>query len=233
MLAPCHACRMAAHNENGEAPLSKHLPAGCLLGLVVELESELDLPRVVRRIASRADQSEVGVGVICRSTDSYNSVTAKAWRVEVRMVEDVEDFRPELQPIPFLKHKILKDRKVQPVETRARNLSQTSQRIVASERYAAGGFAGPQHARLREGRRITEPTQVLSVRERYIMQTKLQRLAREQNAASKALCGSLRTAQTDRLSVLERRNPHELPTTNHLIGKPAGVGEETLSFAER
>lgn len=117
---------MAAHNENGEAPLSKHLPAGCLLGLVVELESELDLPRVVRRIASRADQAEVGVGVICRSTDSYNSVTAKAWRVEVRMVEDVEDFRPELQSIPFLKHKILKDRKVQPVETRAGNLSQTS-----------------------------------------------------------------------------------------------------------
>ena len=65
--------------------------------LEVQLQSELDLSRIVGSIASRSDLSKVRTGVVVRAADSHNTVAAESGSVEVRVVEDVEELRTELQ----------------------------------------------------------------------------------------------------------------------------------------
>src|ERR1017187_1724353 len=65
-------------------------------GSVVQLQSELDLSRIVGSIASGSNFSEVRIRVVARIGDRDNTVATKIWSVEVRMIENVEELRPEL-----------------------------------------------------------------------------------------------------------------------------------------
>src|SRR5579864_5260953 len=65
--------------------------------LEVQLQSQLDLTRVVRSIAGRSDLAKGRVRVVPRSADRHHSVSTKIRLVEVRMVENVKHLRPELE----------------------------------------------------------------------------------------------------------------------------------------
>ena len=72
MLAPAyektHARKEWAPRKNGEELLRKRLPAGVVVFvLVVELESKLNLPRVIGGIAGRANFTKVLVCEVGRS----------------------------------------------------------------------------------------------------------------------------------------------------------------------
>src|ERR1700720_4246660 len=70
---------------------------GVLQSLEVQLQSELDLSRIVGRITSRSNLSKVRAGVVVRTADSHNTIAAKSRGVEVRVIENVEELRTELQ----------------------------------------------------------------------------------------------------------------------------------------
>lgn len=53
-----------AAKKNGEELLSRPLPGGVVAFLVVELERKLNLPRVVRRVASGANLAECRTVVV-------------------------------------------------------------------------------------------------------------------------------------------------------------------------
>ncbi len=67
-----------------------------------ELQSELDLTRVVRSIAGGPDFAKVRTGIVTGVSDGYDAVAPEVRRVEVRMIEDVKDLRPELKRVAFL-----------------------------------------------------------------------------------------------------------------------------------
>ena len=75
-----------------------------------QLQGELDLPRIVRRIARGPDFAEVGACKVSRIANRNNTVAAEIWRVEVRVVEDIEDFRSELQSKAFRDQEVFKQR---------------------------------------------------------------------------------------------------------------------------
>lgn len=67
------------------------------LGLIVQLESKLNLSRIVWCIAGRSDFTKGGTGEIARVSDRCHAVTTEVRRIEVRMIQDIEEFGPELQ----------------------------------------------------------------------------------------------------------------------------------------
>ena len=69
--------------------------------LEVQLQSELDLPRIVRSIAGCANFAKVGTGKVGRTTDGYNSIATEAGSVEVRVIQDVKELRTEFQELFF------------------------------------------------------------------------------------------------------------------------------------
>ena len=73
-------------------------------------------------ITSCADFAKVGTGEIGRATDGDHAVTTESGRVEVRVIENIEDFRTELEPDALVERKILEDREVQPMEAWSWNL---------------------------------------------------------------------------------------------------------------
>jgi len=87
----------------------------------------LNLPRIVRSIARRSNLAEVVIRKVRRSRDRYYTVPSKAGSIEVRMVEDVEDFRPELQTEAFVEHDVLEEREVQAMEAGTRHLSNAAE----------------------------------------------------------------------------------------------------------
>src|SRR5882724_967465 len=131
--------------------------------LVVELERKLNLARIVRRVARRADKPEVRVLEIRGTRYRDHTVTAKSRRVEVRMIQNVEDFRSELQTESFLDREILEDGEIQPVETGSRHLSDSPQGIISSQVQTScwRRRIRSQYARLSESSRITEPAKML------------------------------------------------------------------------
>src|SRR5262249_33362157 len=68
--------------------------------LPIELQSELDLPGIVGRVARRRDSAEVGVLEIERagSADHGRSTRGPLGCGEVRMIGEVEELGPELEP---------------------------------------------------------------------------------------------------------------------------------------
>src|SRR5215475_4577311 len=96
-------------------------------GSVVELQSELDLPRIVGSIAGGTDSSKVAVRPIGRAGNRNHAVAAEAGSIEVRMVEDVEDFRSELELTLLVERNVLEEGQVKPVEARSRNLRYAAQ----------------------------------------------------------------------------------------------------------
>ena len=107
----------------GEAPFV----AGVLGGrLKIELQSELDLSRVVGGIASRADFTKSVAGVVARTGNSHDTVAAKIGGTEIGMIGNVENFGPELQILTFGDREVFEEGPVHPVETGARHLCESS-----------------------------------------------------------------------------------------------------------
>jgi hypothetical protein len=77
--------------------LQAPLPELFNLGLIVQLESKLNLPRIIWSIASRSNFAKGRAGEVARIWDRCDSVTAEVRCVEVRVIEDVEELSPELQ----------------------------------------------------------------------------------------------------------------------------------------
>src|SRR5579864_705194 len=77
----------------GSAFSGQHLA----LKLVVQLQSKLDLSRIVGSIASGSNFAEVRIREVARVGDRDNAVTAEARSVEVGVIEDIKELRPELQ----------------------------------------------------------------------------------------------------------------------------------------
>ena len=78
------------------------------ISLVIQLQSKLNLPRIVGSIASGSNLSEVATGEVGGAADGDNAVAAESRRVEVRVVKDVEELRPELQTETFVELEVLK-----------------------------------------------------------------------------------------------------------------------------
>jgi hypothetical protein len=66
------------------------------IALVIQLQRELDLPWIVWSKSSGSDLTEGRVGEVAGASDGGDAVAAEVRRVEVGMVEDVEELSPEL-----------------------------------------------------------------------------------------------------------------------------------------
>ena len=97
---------------------------------VVQLQRELNLSRIGGRISSRINLAKIRALEVERARTD-NPVTGKSRGVEVWMIEDVEEFRAELQTEAVGETEILAKREIQPAEARSSNLrraaSQSSQ----------------------------------------------------------------------------------------------------------
>ena len=79
-------------NESPEkAPSRRALPGRLHLSLEKQLQSKLNLPRIVGSIASRSNFSEVSTGEVAGITNRDDAIAAKIRSIEIRMVENVEE----------------------------------------------------------------------------------------------------------------------------------------------
>ena len=104
---------------------------------VVELQSELDLPRIVRSIAGRADFAEALVCEVAGAGNRTDTVATEVRGIEIGMVKDVEDFRTELQMVTLRETELLEEGKIEPVESGPFYLRYSTQSVGASQRYAS------------------------------------------------------------------------------------------------
>ena len=88
----------------------------------MQLQSELNLPGRVGRIACRPDFAEVRTGEIARVGDRHHSIASEVWVVKVRMVKDFEELSPELQIETFAEMDILEGREIHVLEWFSGNL---------------------------------------------------------------------------------------------------------------
>jgi len=177
MVAPRWVqCARPGENWGGasyKAP--SHSGCGSSKLLEQQFQSELDLPRVVRRIARRADSAEVVVGPVGGAADGHDAVTAEAGRVKVRVVKDVEDFRAELKLALLVERKVLKDGEVKSVEAGAGGLRDASQVRKGASTDSARGWIreGTRSSRRIQKRVIVEPAEFS---EAIVVETDLQGL---------------------------------------------------------
>src|SRR6476660_3476470 len=150
---------MRAPKENpGKAPSWRAVPGCFHLSLVVQLQSKLNLPRIEWSIASRSYFAEVRISEVPRASDSHDAVSTEVWRVEVRVVEDVEELSSELHREPLVELESFEHREVEAMEGRSCDLT----RLAAKSCRALQGEAStwrirnrttwPQLARLVECR---------------------------------------------------------------------------------
>src|SRR5260370_37203035 len=112
---------MKRRGASREAPLRLNLE----LSLVIQLQSELDLSRIVGSITRRSDLAKACVCEIARPRDGDNPVAAEVGRVEIRVIENIEDLRTELHAEALGEREILEDGEVQSVESGPVNLGMT------------------------------------------------------------------------------------------------------------
>jgi len=104
-----------------------HLPGkNAIFSLVVQLQSELDLPRIVWRIARRTNFAEIRVVEVPGIRNCHHSVSAESRSVEVRMIEDVEELRPELQREALSQPEVLERGEVKAMEAWPSGLGRTA-----------------------------------------------------------------------------------------------------------
>src|ERR1700674_1165333 len=89
---------------------------GVTWGLVVQLQSELDLPRVIRSVAGRADLTKVRVVEVGGSGDGDDAVAAETRSVKIGAVGTIEDFRPELEAHALVERGVFEDGEVQTLQ---------------------------------------------------------------------------------------------------------------------
>ena len=113
MVAP-HLHRRA-REKNWEGALARRLPSRGVERQMLEqkLQGELDLPWIVWIVSGRTNFAESGSGgsvrIIRGASNGHHAVAAKARRVKVGMVENIEDFRSELQLALLAERKVLED----------------------------------------------------------------------------------------------------------------------------
>ena len=162
--------RSATENQALERPTKgasqkAPLPVGCKGRLLEnEFQRKLDLPRIVRRIASRADFAKRRAVVVSRAGNRHHAIAAETGSAKVWMVGYVKELRAELQILAFRDREVLKDREVQSVVSGPRDLRNSSQRGIPRQRHASRGIidfrntANSKNARLHESLGVTEPT---------------------------------------------------------------------------
>src|SRR5208282_1983983 len=148
--------RLSLHNEtrkvrakkgSPQSALDEHSAGRCVANLEVQLQSELDLPRIVGSIARGTNFAEGRTVEIARVGDRDNAVTAEIRSVEVRMIKYVEDLRAELQAEALIDRDVLEDGKVQPVESRSGHLRHAAQSGSAGQRHASCRRTGLRNRR--------------------------------------------------------------------------------------
>src|SRR4029077_1222778 len=113
-----------------EAPRRGALPGETNVSLEIQFQSELDLSRIKRIITSRPDpakrfRTKRPVTIrreVQRPGNRVDAIAAEARSIEVRVVENVEELRTELELEPFVELEIFESREVQPLERRSSNL---------------------------------------------------------------------------------------------------------------
>jgi hypothetical protein len=109
------------------------------IALVVQLQSKLNLPWIIRSIACRSDFTEGGAGEVARVSDGCDAVATEVRCVEVRMVEDVEELSPELHREAVAELDPFEGGEVQPMEARTNAYSRPgAQDRQTGERDASG-----------------------------------------------------------------------------------------------
>src|ERR1700675_1459981 len=116
----------AARRKKGRLSGSAFL-VGCHSSLVVQLQRELDLSRIVGSIArgsngAKRPRAKGSVSVrreVERPGNCAHPVAGEFGRVEVRVVENVEELSAKLEPETLAKLEVLECREVQPFETRS------------------------------------------------------------------------------------------------------------------
>src|SRR5262249_26963815 len=151
------------------------------------------------------------------ATDCNDAIAAKARRVEIRVVEDVEDFRPELQLALLVKRNVLEDGEVKPVEAGTRNLGNSAQ-----VRRGATSHNGASR-RIRECSRIPKPAQLAVA---VCVQAQLQGLTRKERAATGSLQAVVYASKCNRLATLQGCNPLHTPPSDESVGHCAGIRHE-------
>src|SRR5579863_7288508 len=87
-------------DEHPEEPLRGS--SGCQhSNSVVQLQRKLDLTRIVRSIACSSDFAEVRIGNVSRAANCYYAVSAEVRCIEVRVIGNVIELRPELHRESF------------------------------------------------------------------------------------------------------------------------------------
>lgn len=134
--------------------------------LEIQFESKLYLSWIEGGIAGRPDFPKTGAIKITRIRDCGHTVTAKVRSIEVRMVNDVEKFCPELQRSPLGYLKGLERGEIPSMESGTDCSSLVpAQNIKAccrntTRRRVWNRASCSEDAGLLEGSRITEPTQL-------------------------------------------------------------------------
>lgn len=86
----------------GKAPCERASPGRHPSALVIQLEGKLNLPRIVRSIARGPNLTKVIAREVAGTGNRHHSVASEVRRIEVRMVEDVEELGPELHGEPIV-----------------------------------------------------------------------------------------------------------------------------------
>jgi len=97
-------------------------PPHCRSNLVVQLQRELDLPRIVRSIARGSDFAKARAGEISGPGNRNHAIAAEIRRVEVWVIEDVKELGPELEAEALIQLHVLERREIHTPEPRPNGL---------------------------------------------------------------------------------------------------------------
>jgi len=103
-----------------------------ILCSVVQLESKLDLPRIVRSIAVDPTSPKMRIVEVARAPNRYDPVPTEVRRVEVRVVEDIEELSPELHRETIVQLQGLEHRVIQTMESRSKGFTATRRANAAA-----------------------------------------------------------------------------------------------------
>ena len=200
-------------------------------GLVVKLQSELDLPGVIGSVAGGANFTEIGIAEIGGSGDGDHTVAAEPRSVKVGMVGNVEYLRPKLEAHALVERNVLEDGEVKAMESRSGNLcwataqrrnptidKRRSNRCLCTLRWLSEGFG------------ISKPAK-LSIC--VCMQTHIQGLPTHKEIV--AACprgGAVGATKRDWLATLQGGDPLNAPAAYELVRSTRSARHEFLAFAE-
>src|SRR6266702_4450378 len=234
LLHDSSVSRALRKNENpGKAPSRRASPGFIHLSLVVQLQRKLNLARIVGFKPRRSDLAEVRVVEVARTADRHYAIAAEVGRVEVGMVEDVEELSTEFRRDPLGDRELLEDREVETMNAGAYRVARFgTQGGRATERDAAGRRIGygskvarsaAQLAGLVEGLGIVQPERPrLAVDHLRLDATLLALTGKQYSATAGSRNAPGRTAEIQGLPALGGHDPVDRPSAQN------GIGDSTL-----